>query len=149
MKTLSLLVLLLVLTLHANPAPMQCEELAKRTDETFKKMDNALKLKAGLLLGEMEMAKGALEGCIGQNKQVSIHLALMWFLTDLGLLATSILILLHQKRMKRAIRVLSEILYSKDPAHSYKYVPSQTLYRFAWGLLGLTFLIVNGIALLL
>ena len=149
MKTLSLVILLFALTLHANPVPIQCEELAKRTDETFRKMDDALKLKAGLLLGEMEMAKGALEGCIQQNKQVSIHLALIWFLTDLGLLASVILILFHQRRMKRAIRILSEILHAKDPAHSYKYIPSQTLYRFALGILGFTLLIVNGIALLL
>lgn len=149
MKALCVVMLLLVFSSKANPVALPCPDLARKTEATFLKMDQALKLKTGMLLGEMESAKGALEGCITENKQVSTNIALIWFLTDLGLGLVLGLILFHQIRMKRAIRVLSEILSTRDPTHSVKYAPSQSLYHLALGLLGLTLIVVNGIALLL
>jgi hypothetical protein len=149
MKTVGMILIMFVCLSKADPLALPCPDLARKTEETFLKMDRALKIKTGMLLGEMESAKGALEGCITQNKQVSTNIALIWILTDLGLGLILGFILFHQARMKRAIRVLSGILNSRDPTHSVRYVPSQSLYHWALGLLGLTFIVLNTIALLL
>jgi hypothetical protein len=148
-KTLLCFLFLMTPLGWADPTPAHCEELARKTEQTFRKMDEALKLKSGMLLGEMEAAKGALEGCIGENKAVSTRLAMAWFLTDVGLLASLGFLLFHQRRMKQAVRVLSRLVKAKDPDHAVEYVPSQGLYRMALGLLSLTFALVNFIALLL
>ena len=143
-----LCVFLIVKTMDAAPV-VTCEELSQETQRVFKRMDDAIKLKSGLLLGEMETAKGALDGCILENKAVNMRISLIWFLTDLGLLVSFTMLLLHQRRMKKGFAGLSLVLHSYNDKHPLSYSPSRALYRSALLSLGLTFLILNAVALFL
>jgi hypothetical protein len=149
MKILFVLPFLLLLPAMGNPPPVDCAEWAQKTEQTFRKMDEAIKLKAGMLLGEMETAKGALEGCIEQNKAVSTRMAMVWFLADGGCFATVVLLLLHQRRMKRALRLLPHLVNIKDQVQPVKYAPSQNLFWAAVGVMGTTFFLINLFALVL
>lgn len=124
------------------PPTVNCEEWAKKTEQTFRKMDEALKLKSGMLLGEMEAAKGALEGCIEQNKAVSTRLAVVWFLADGCLVLVLGFVILHQSRMKRTLRMFSKMLQTKDPTPSWPYWATLTG-------IGVSFVILNLFALIL
>jgi hypothetical protein len=112
-------------------------------------MDESLKLKTSMLLGEMETAKGALEGCIEQNKAVDTRLSMVWALSDLGLVALLVLMVFHQIRMKRAVQLLSRLVQAKDPAHAVRYAPSEGLYWTSIGILVLLFTLINLVALIL
>jgi hypothetical protein len=147
MKFLFGFLLLGLLHLEAAPPPTDCGEWARKAEQTFLKMDEALKLKTGMLLGEMETAKGALEGCIEQNKAVETRMSMVWALTDMGLLALLGLMVLHQVRMNRAVQLLSRLLQSKDPSHGVRYAPSQGLYWASVAVLVVTFTLINLIAL--
>lgn len=137
------------INLSPQPPPVTCEEVSKRAEETFRKLDDALKLKAGMLLGEMETAKSALQGCIDRNEAVSTQMAFIWFAGDIGLLAVLPLLYFHQRRMQRAISLLSGLFKSKEPAHAVRYSPSSALYLWAISLLLIGFLGLNIVALLL
>lgn len=149
MKKLLCAVLLAFNASAAGIPPVSCEELAQKTEATFRKMDEALKLKAGMLLGEMEAAKGALQGCIDRNEAVSTQMALVWILGDIGLLSVLPLLYFHQRRMQRAIGILAGLYKSKEPAPPVRYEPSSTLYRWGMVLLLLGLLGLNFVALLL
>lgn len=149
MRILFVLPFLLLLPAMGNPPPVNCEEWAQKTEQTFRKMDEALRLKSGMLLGEMETAKGALEGCIEQNKAVSTRMAMVWFLADGGCLGTLGLMIFHQRRMKRALRLLPHLVNIKDQVQPVKYAPSQKLHWAALGVMGSTFILINLFALVL
>jgi phosphohistidine phosphatase SixA len=123
--------------------------MARRTEQTFKKMDEALKLKAGMLLGEMEMAKDALQGCIERNQALSTQMAMVWVLGDAGLLGAIALLVLHQKRMRQEIRQYAKVIIAKYPEFSIRYVPSSALFRWAIVVLILLALGLNMVALFL
>jgi hypothetical protein len=148
-KTLLLAGLLAWNAAAAEQPPAPCEELAQKTEMTFRKMDEALKLKAGMLLGEMEAAKGALQGCIDRNEAVSTQVALVWILGDIGLLSVLPLLFLHQRRMQRAIRLLAGLYKAKEPSHAVRYEPSTNLFLWGMCLLLIGFLGLNFVALLL
>jgi hypothetical protein len=149
MRILFVLPFLLLLPAMGNPPPVDCAEWAQKTEQTFRKMDDAIKLKAGMLLGEMETAKGALEGCIDQNKAVSTRMAMVWFLSDGGCLATLGLMIMHQRRMKLALKLLPHLAQIKDQVQPVKYAPSQNLYWAAIGVTGTTCILINLFALVL
>ena len=149
MKTLLVAGLLAWNAVVAEKPAVPCEELAQKTETTFRKMDEALKLKAGMLLGEMETAKGALQGCIDRNEAVSMQMALVWILGDLGLLSVLPLLFFHQRRMARAVRLLAGLYKIKEPAHPVRYEPSSSLYLWGMSLLLIGFLGLNFVALLL
>lgn len=149
MKALLLAGLLAWHAVAAEQPKAPCEELAQKTETTFRKMDDALKLKAGMLLGEMEAAKGALQGCIDRNEAVSMQMALVWILGDLGILSVLPLLFFHQRRMQRAIRLLAGLYKAKDPAHAVRYEPSTNLFLWGMCLLLTGFLGLNFVALLL
>lgn len=149
MRILFVLPFLLLLPAMGNPPPVDCAEWAQKTEQTFRKMDDAIKLKAGMLLGEMETAKGALEGCIDQNKAVSTRMAMVWFLSDVGSLVSLGLVILHQRRMKRALKQLPHQVQIKDHVQPVRYAPSQKLYWAAIGVMGSTFVLINLFALVL
>jgi hypothetical protein len=123
--------------------------MARRTEQTFKKMDEALKLKAGMLLGEMEMAKDALQGCIERNQALSTQMAMVWVLGDAGLLGAIALLVLHQKRMRQELRQYVKVINTKYPEFSIRYVPSNALFRWAIVVLILLALGLNMVALFL
>lgn len=149
MKILKLL-LLLALPVFSEPTqPLNCAEVAQRAQETFVKLDQALKLKAGRLLGEMEVAKGALQGCLDKNEAVSAQVALLWFAGDILLVAFLLLLFFHQRRMQHAVQILSGVLKAKAPEHTIKYVASKSLYRWALGVGIVALLGLNGVALFL
>jgi len=148
-KTLLLVGLLAWNASAAEQQPAPCEELAQKTEMTFRKMDEALKLKAGMLLGEMEAAKGALQGCIDRNEAVSMQMALVWILGDIGLLSVLPLLFFHQRRMQRAIRLLAGLYKAKEPSHAVRYEPSTSLFLWGMCLLLIGFLGLNFVALLL
>jgi hypothetical protein len=148
-KTLMLAGLLAWSAIGAEKAPAPCEELAQKTETTFRKMDEALKLKAGMLLGEMEAAKGALQGCIDRNEAVTMQMAMVWILGDVGLLSVLPLLFFHQRRMQRAIRILAALYKAKEPAHAVRYEPSTNLFLWGMCLLLIGFLGLNFVALLL
>jgi hypothetical protein len=131
-----------------NPA-VPCAELAQKTESTFRKMDQALKVKAGMLLGEMEAAKGALQGCLDRNEAVSAQMALVWLLGDVGLVAVLPLLFFHQRRMRRAVKLLAGLYQAKEPAHAVRYEPSSGLYLTGMALLVIGLLGLNFVALLL
>ena len=144
-----LVALLLFLMLPAAGAPptgatpvVNCEEWAKKTEQTFRKMDEALKLKSGMLLGEMEMAKGALEGCIAQNVAVNTRMAIIWFLAGGSLLLVLGLVVLHQSRMKRTVRMFTKMLQTKDPTPAWPYWTTVTVIGFSLVLINLFALIL-------
>lgn len=149
MKTLLLAALLAVAPAATPPLPGPCDELARKTEVTFRKMDESLKLKAGMLLGEMEAAKGALQGCIDRNEAISTQIAFVWILGDLGLLTVVPLLYFHQRRMRRAITLLTGFYKSKEPSHLMRYVPSSALYYWGICLIGIGFLGLNFVALFL
>jgi hypothetical protein len=141
-----------LLTLGAASAetlPGPCEDLARKTEETFRKMDESIKLKAGMLLGEMEAAKGALQGCIDRNEAISTQMALVWLLGDACLLSMLPIFYFHQRRMKRAVVFLSGLQAAKGPTHASRYVPSRALYLWGMGLITTGFIGLNLIALFL
>lgn len=123
--------------------------MARRTEQTFKKMDEALKLKAGMLLGEMEMAKDALQGCIERNQALSTQMAMVWVLGEAGLLGAIALLVFHQKRMRQEIRQYAKVIIAKYPEFSIRYVPSNALFRWAIVVLILLALGLNMVALFL
>jgi hypothetical protein len=123
--------------------------MSKRAEQTFRKLDEALKLKAGMLLGEMDAAKGALQGCIDRNEAISTQMAMVWLAGDLGLLAVLPLLYFHQRRMQRAIALMSGLFKSKEPGHPVRYSPSSSLYLWAVSLLVVGFIGLNVVALLL
>ena len=126
-----------------------CEDLAKKTEATFKKMNDALNLKAGLLLGEMQTAKSALEGCVEWNKAQSTQMALIWIFGDAVLLAAGTLLFFHQRRMKGAVHVLSNLLKARDPNYAIRHTAAPGLYRWTLGLLAFLFVGLNFVALFL
>lgn len=149
MKLLAGILLLMLLPAGAAPPPANCAEWAQRTEQTFRKMDESLKLKTSMLLGEMEAAKGALEGCIEQNRAAETRVSLVWALADMGLLALLGLMVFHQLRMKRAVQFLSRLVTSKDPSHSVRYAPSEGLYWASIAVLAVTAILINLVALVL
>jgi hypothetical protein len=126
-----------------------CEDLAKKTEATFKKMNDALNLKAGMLLGEMQTAKSALEGCVEWNKAQSAQMALIWVFGDAGLLAAGALLFFHQRRMKRAVHILSNILKGWEPNYAVRHTAAPGLYRWTLGVLVFLFVGLNVVALFL
>jgi hypothetical protein len=126
-----------------------CEDLAKKTEQTFKKMNDALNLKAGMLLGEMQTAKSALEGCIEWNQAQSAQVALIWIFGDAGLMAAGALLFFHQRRMKSAVQVLSNLLKARDPSYAIQHTAAPGLYRWTVGLLASLFVGLNFVALFL
>lgn len=126
----------------AAPPVVNCEEWAKKAEQTFRKMDEALKLKSGMLLGEMEMAKGALEGCISQTVAVNTRMAIIWFLADGSLLIVLGLVVLHHSRMKRTVRMFTKMLQTKDPTPSWPYWATLTVIGISFALLNLFALIL-------
>lgn len=148
MKALLLAGLMAWTAVAAENTQVPCEELAQKTETTFRKMDEALKLKAGMLLGEMEAAKGALQGCIDRNEAVGMQMALVWILGDIGLLSVLPLLFFHQRRMRRAIGLLAALYKTREPSHAVRYEPSSNLYLWGMGLLLIGFLGLNIVALL-
>lgn len=149
MKWLLCILLLLAPMSKANAEASPCEDMARRTEQTFKKMDETLKLKAGMLLGEMEMAKDALQGCIERNQALSTQMAMVWVLGDAGLLGAIALLVLYQRRMRQEIRQYAKIINAKYPEFSIRYVPSNALFRWAIVVLILLVLGLNMVALFL
>lgn len=149
MKALILAAFLALGPASAETLPGPCDDLAKKTGETFRKMDEAIKVKAGMLLGGMEAAKSALQGCIDRNEAITTQMAFVWIGGDIGLLAVMPLLFFHQRRMKRAIVLLSGLYKSKEPSHPLRYVPSGTLYLWGMTLIAIGFLGLNFVALFL
>ncbi len=149
MKAFLLVTFLALGTASSEPLPAACEELARKTEATFRKMDESIKLKAGMLLGEMEAAKGALQGCIDRNEAVSTQMALIWLLGDLGLVSVLPLFFFHQRKMRRAILLASGLSKPKEQIHPLRIAPSNALYHWGMGLLITGFLGLNIVALFL
>ena len=149
MKRILVVALLFYALGEPSAQSVACEDLGQRTEQTFKKMNDALTLKAGMLLGEMQTAKSALQGCIDWNQAQSAQMALIWVLGDAGLLGAAALLFFHQRRMQGAVRGLSTLLKAKDPAHAIKPLPAPVLYRWTLGVLALLFLCLNVVALFL
>lgn len=149
MKRLLAILLLLYALGEPFAQGVACEDLAKKTEQTFKKMSDALNLKAGVLLGEMQTAKSALQGCIEWNQAQSSQMAMVWVFGDLGLLAAGALLWFHQRRMKGAVRVLSNLLKAQNPDYTVQHIPAPGLYRWTLGLLGFLFVGLNFTALFL
>ena len=148
MKILILLLFLVGFGTAGNP-PTTCAEVSQKATATLEKMDQALKIKTGMLLGEMQMGKQALEGCVSHNRMVETRASLLWFLTDLVFILTLILVVLHHRRMKKAILGLNARVHQGRPDHSPVYLPSQWAFRFLMVTLGLGFTLSNVVALFL
>ncbi len=130
-----------------NDATVQCEELNKKTTETLTRMGDALKIKTGYLLGEMETSKQALDGCVNQNKAVETRASLFWFLTNGLLIVIGTLIFLHQRKMKRAVLTLNKAIKLHALSHDEKYLPSQWNYRILVAMVCISLLLTNFVGL--
>ncbi len=107
----------------------QCEELNKRATATMARMDSAIQLKTGFLLGEIQMSKESILRCIDLNKGVETRASLLWFLTELGMVLVAVLTWMHHRKMKRAILALNKTVSAGRPEHSATYMPSQWFMR--------------------
>jgi len=149
MRFAAILLLLSALVVRAESAPPQCEELGRRAAVSIARLDTAFRLQGARLKGEIEMSKTALLGCVDQNKQVETRASLLWFLFDIGFLVGTPLLVLHHRRMRKAILVLNQSVVQIIPDHSKAYLPKQGYFRSLLALLVLGFLGLNLVALVL
>jgi len=149
MRFAVILVLLGALLARGESAPPQCEELGRRAAVSIARLDTAFRLQGARLKGEIEMSKTALIGCVDANKQVETRASLLWFLLDFGFLIGTPLLVLHQRRMRKAILVLNQSVAEQRPEHSKSYIPKQGYFRGLLALLVIGIVGLNLVALVL